>query len=300
MENELESPLRGRFLGLSESLLIALVPVLAYALSYAYEKSYLGYFGVPTSVISIGIPEIVASTFYLVFFLFVWWFCLAFSLETLQSDSNIERVFGAGLFLFSALGAPVIMLKGMDNAMYIFYGVTAVSVVLLVLRAVEAKFSWFRSLSERLLGGLRAYATNESRIKRGAPMTRLSEAVMLALLTSMPFAFVAAAGQNDARKLGSFDVIRPEGMPDLAVVRIYGNVVVAVPFDREKRTFPDEYAVLQLSNLGQQTFRKASIGPLTKEARGEAAGSVESTGTAKEPSPDVGPDDAKRRSHEGL
>lgn len=90
----------------------------------------------------------------------------------------------------------------------------------------------------------------------------LQDGAGIVFIVLIPFVLAFAAGRHNAENLTTYDVFENEKLGVLAVARIYGNIVVSIPFDKGQMSFKREYAVFKFDNLSGVVFSSEKIGPL--------------------------------------
>jgi hypothetical protein len=51
-------------------------------------------------------------------------------------------------------------------------------------------------------------------------------------------------------------------MPEVVVLRVYGDNLFAIPFDRSTRVFERQLFILKVSEMGKTPFTMEKVGPL--------------------------------------
>jgi hypothetical protein len=248
---------------LPDALLITALTACVYWIAYRYEAGYLSYFGLPGYLVEVSLEII----------LFV---CLAVSgaVFLIYSVANIAALIWpenpylkekiarcAAIFLFPIWHLVNYGFRTKDWPIY--------AVVLAIVFCFEiiwplVKYRNKGALKERFIADEAAEYPFRERIILSRILINFGPAayylILLFLLGGM---FADTAGHAKAMRQKEYLVIK--GNLNAAVIRIYNNKIIAVPFDRSSKQFRKEVV---FTTLGQDKIGlaiKKDLGPLILE-----------------------------------
>lgn len=210
------SALRGNHLFADAALLIAVLSAFGYCVAFAYETGYADHFGYPWYLIS-PTPSVIVTALAIVF-------CLVLGVTPLVA-SEIENTRSVEWVLF-AFGVILVLVYVSTRSPRL--DGKAVIVILALIAVVIWGFLFTRKA--------RRPAT---RLLMGTIGTFLATGVAASLIGTF-----VAGGQK------AFFFL--PGKPDFAVVRMYGEVAIAVRYDFPKQRFVREFRVFKLGEKEMQ------------------------------------------------
>lgn len=263
MENTKEKP-RKNSLGFSEGILIAFVPAAVYALGFSFESGYLSYYGVPSSLASIDIPALISASLLGAFYIFVLLMWLTLSIDLTLDKSNIVKIVGVLMLYLGFLPVLYFILKGAEYLVYVLLACFTIIIVILLLSILEKKHEWLSVVGKKIHDGVRKLLPGEEKNSRSGAVDALTKAGVVVFLSLIPFAIAYSAGKHYAKDKTNYGVVKHNRLGELAVVRIYGGSLIAIPFNREKKSLSNKYIVADVNNDKYMPIHHEEIGPLLK------------------------------------
>jgi hypothetical protein len=243
---------------------IGAATVAGYAIAYAYESGYCGYFRIPTFLITPTPSVIVSSLFAVVAGALVLAQLVAIERTILQGASLPPQFRGrlefAGLLSLFALGPFGFTWSWVGATAFFFFIICNVYLLALL----PGKGTLLERIAE-----IDTYPP--SRIEQVDPwLTTLREVgpVVGGFLVALLMACFAAqsAGAASARMQKDFHVW--SGRPDVALIRSYGDVLIGIKFEEQSKRATGEVVVLKIEEgLNQIPVTSKRIGPLRGEDR---------------------------------
>lgn len=269
---EEEKPKKSR---LSETVVLAGVPILAYLLMYFYESGYLEFFGIPSQYISFEWAEIfivVTTLSFIGFFVLsiadtawkIFW-------GTFKKWTIVKGILGTFLLIL------LVVLSGFYQLLMgeykLAYFLLAGGGILVLLNLILPFFYWDRSQSYiQNLGNTfeRKHHTDTSKneTEKRSLMSIVFDiggvylsAYFLIFLISI--IFVNPIGKSSAALKMRFFVINND--PECAVIYTKSNILICTPFDREKREFIPGYRIYSNEDLKDVDIVYEVLGPLQRK-----------------------------------
>lgn len=256
-----ESSQKGKF-ALSEGVLLGVIPVVVYALGFSYETGYLSFYGVPSSLVSIDAPAMVSATVFGALYVFALLLWASLAVDSSGGESYFEKSIGLVMLYFGLFPVLFLLFMGAEYLSVVMFLSFGAMFVILLLRSLEARWSWLQRFSiktHRVLSG--AFGPEEVENERRSALNSLRAGGAMILIVMIPFLLAFAAGRNNAKDESFYNVIRNE-LGEVAVVRIYGDKIIAIPFDRGEKSFKREFLVIKTDSLSNVVFRSEEVGPL--------------------------------------
>lgn len=256
-----ESSQKGKF-ALSEGVLLGVIPVVVYALGFSYETGYLSFYGVPSSLVSIDAPAMVSATVFGALYAFALLLWASLAVDSSGGESYFEKSIGLVMLYFGLFPVLFLLFMGVEYLSVVMFLSFGAMFVILLLRRLEARWSWLQRFSiktHRVLSG--AFGPEEVENERRSALNSLRAGGAMILIVMIPFLLAFAAGRNNAKDESFYSVIRNE-LGEVAVVRIYGDKIIAIPFDRGEKSFKREFLVIKTDSLSNVVFRSEEVGPL--------------------------------------
>lgn len=253
-----------RKLWISEGLILASITPSIYGLGFLYEFGYANYFGIPMDLISVDARTVLMLIIYLIFsvLLLLMWLGRA---HDLSSRAEVTaRVMGILMF-FLFLPFVLFIIRGswyLLAGLFVFYAVIFLFNLLRLFERKSKRFSVFFLRIESLF-------VSEFGGERKTEAIGAFDIVGRYFFTPIVIFFVFAAvvyggGRSNAAEKESFGVIKRDGKQDLAIVRHYGDKIIAIAFDRNQKTFSGAYTIIDLGDLKGDLVFPENIGPLEK------------------------------------
>lgn len=244
---------------LTESLILAALPVLAYLITFSYQAGYATYFGIPLQIIKINLTTIIISSFTIVTSLtLVYVISNAVWMFTPKGNDpvsiSIRRVVLVALIGF------IIMVPFLPSRFaWVLYGSS-----ILVILAVEFLFPILTQRSKAQYPEKLA-AQNEIEIGAGKHMLwyEIDKRVGRWLITSVIYACIAlgvafGVGMQRAEKNSSYYISKNNAV----VLSIYDDLAVLSPYDSKTITLSGELYFEKVGEGSTKVLRLEKIGQL--------------------------------------
>ncbi len=245
---------------LTEGIVLAAIPVMAYVLAFGYEYGYYLAYGFPQELISVDLNRVFAAG--VIFLAGVLGVVLltTVALALLPSDHPLASVIAQAVIYALAYLVFLTYLGRFDALGWIF-GLTLAAYLLY-------KFAMPVLTQGHVHGYVRKYQSHEQAQQMRPTLFRamlrtigpLPGTVLayfcIAVLLSVTFGWHLATARE-------YYFVVP-GEPERVVLRIYGDSVVLAQLDRPTRRILREYTVLRRTG-GAVTLREERIGPLMVE-----------------------------------
>jgi len=245
---------------LSEGMLLGAIPVAVYAMGYSYESGFLSFYGIPTSLISIDAAAMVSSALFGAIYAFALLLWVSLSVDSSASDSYVEKSLGLIMLYFGFFPVLFMLLQGskyLTVAMGMSFGMM---LLIVLLRKLETKWNWLRRVSIKLHMTLSGNF-NSANEEFPSAVNALRKGGAIVLIAMIPFLLAYIAGQNNAKALTLYNIISNE-LGELAVIRIYGDKIIAIPFDRKAQTFSREFVIFEIGSISMVIFKSEKVGPI--------------------------------------
>lgn len=245
---------------LSDGLLLGVMPVFVYGMGYSYESGYVSFFGVPTSLISIDAPAMVSAALFGAMYAFVLLLWITSSVDSSASNSYVGKSIGLIMMYFGFFVVLYFMIKGTEYLTFTIAALFVVMLLIVLLEKLEGKWVWLRRFFMRIHSKLSESLDYEEKAPVSAA-DKLREMGAILFIALLPFVLAYIAGKNNAKEQAIFSVISSK-IGDLAVVRIYGDRIIGIPFDRKDKEFSKEFVILKSESISERLFKSQKIGPL--------------------------------------
>ncbi len=248
--------------GLSEALLLALVPAIAYGMAYLYEAAYCNAFEIPRHLISLSPTTVLAVTFGLLSSLvFVLW------IANLVGGILYPDILGSPIgravhgMLIPVVATIIILILNRPSGLFWYF-----SGVLLILGLLTFVFPLItnrkrKSYADKLEGQeeIEANVFLLSDHLRNLPL-RLRAIVILSAVCLWAAHLLV---DGDARRQTKFLI--PKSQPDRVVLRHYGDLLILAKFDRKSKVVSPEFSFVALASddiAAATSFLREEVGPL--------------------------------------
>lgn len=244
---------------LSEPILIALVPVIAYVLTYFYETGYCSVFAIPRDLIEINLINVFKASFYV---LFVIWTCFnfleIFSTAIFSSHTAIRKRVGI-LFSFLFISTLTSVFFSREWKVWIwFYAATGLYGLFFI---TVPYFSNKNNLEEyyKKLSEPKVVPTKKSILNYISDHLGFRIIEVIGIISFFGSLFFWA-GISKATDDPSFTVISTN--PESVVLATYGNKLICADFDRKNKTINGEFVIRKLDDVNGVMFHIENVGPL--------------------------------------
>jgi hypothetical protein len=264
MINEPSNLPRSSFPFFTDAILAIAIPVAGYYVAYRYEQGYLTYFGVPTSLVEVGLSEVlgVLGQLISVFLLILGYLDIR---ATLSKDKNpVARAIGRVLF-------PILIMLLIIYAASL-KGATLYFLLALLALVIFTEFI-FPIFSQRKVKGFKEKLAQQE-LRDGMQQSLMSNimasykrgnyALKSAINFTVLFAlfYIFFLGSFTAKRSTSFMVLKT--CPEMIAIKKYSNRLICVEFDRANKTIKREFKVLNMDEIAEAktTIVQENIGPL--------------------------------------
>lgn len=249
---------------LSEGLLIAIVPIAMYVLGFSYESGYLKYYDIPLSLIAIDTPSMISAALFGAVYVIVFLFWVSFAIDSSGGDSYLEKTIGGLMLYLGFFPLIVLIMMGVEFLNAIIVCLFGIMTIVIFLRKIEKKSKRVKNFSVKLYGIISEHLLySQDSVRKRTALNLLQDALGAAILLMIPFFFAFAAGFNNAKNEERFNVIKVNES-ELAIIRIYGANIIAMPFSRLSSSVGGGFFLLKIENLNEVFFKNEKIGPLKK------------------------------------
>lgn len=261
-------PVRIKNIGtVPEALLVAALTGGAYWLTFRYEAAYLGAFGLPPHLVEVSLQTVltvflaVSGTIWILF-----WITNFVATSWPEHPAIQEKVFRVGLVLLFPLWH--LFNYGFRTEDWLVY---AISLTVIVIFEIVWPFLVFRNkptFRERIIADEIAEFRVRERGVAGRIFTSLGPtAYSLLVLLVLGSLLANTAGKAKASTQKEFFVFASD--PNMAVIRMYGDTIVAIHFDRAKKAFKKQVVIQKISTEGIAFTLEENVGPLSRREPAE-------------------------------
>jgi hypothetical protein len=269
---------------LPEGLVLGYLTLLGYGVAFAYESSYLGFFGVDLILTELNLSRVLVAIFALIVFLFMARQVFEFAQDTgYVDDGEIGRMRGANLAV-AVFNTPLVLATANSGHKVVAAIGTAVLIILIFieipLTVIHGKdvHTWKekrKRLEERLSHQRQARKTKE---KRKNPIDSLLwpeihdgrwEKHVLRVLVGTTLLCITAYSLGKWTASSKKDFYTPLDFPETAIISKQGDKLIGIKFDRESKIFSNEITLIDLGsrdNDKRLELKMETIGPLHPEA----------------------------------
>lgn len=253
---------------LTEGLLLATLPALAYGIGYAYELGYADAFRIPRSWVVVDLTTAILALLAVGTAMGALWGYANHFVQAWKHQRWWSKVFWilcTGWTLFSITKSFFV-----EAAV----GTSAVLGLACLLFAAIGILRGYVPVNEETPEGQNLYTV----YGRELPHKTTEMALLVAACGFLAYAVGGKEALTEERFL-----VRP-GSPDAAVLRTYGNKLVCAPFDRSAKRLANKFILVSLGDGTDVTLNLETVGPLRPPLEKVANGAVTS-GTAPLPRP---------------
>lgn len=249
---------------ISDAILLAFIPIIAYSYLFVYETSFLTFFGVPIQFIKFDISEVFftfSGIFW--FFLIIFFIANAFFMLVGSLTSNIAKVRLLVKFIYLLYFLCICYLSTTTEQYFstLFAGVTSLIFIMVIfIPPINRKYRG--TFSQRLEQSLiRIKKVNNPISFEDLIFRKVSIKIgSILLLLPLSLYIVYLLGLSSAYQRINYNVINSS--PECAVVYIRENSIVCVEFDLAKKEFDKGFKILPMDELKDKSILLRDIGPL--------------------------------------
>ena len=258
LEDMERTTLTDRRAWLTDSVLLAVIPAMAYVLAFAFEYGYYFAYGFPQELISIDLNRVfVAGVIFLGGVLLLLVPATAV-LAVLPSEHPLTPAI--------AQAATFVLAYLVFLVYYWRFDMVAWFLGLLLLWHLGYKFGLPLLTQRGVHGFIQKFRRHAQRQQERTTVFRMALRMLgptqgaIVVYFFVALVLAVSFGWSLAREQVYYFVV--PGQPERVVLRIYGDSIILAPFDRHTRQILPEYTVLRRT-IGAITLREERIGPLT-------------------------------------
>ena len=247
---------------LSETVLIALAPALAYVVAFAYESGYALHFRIPFSLINIRLETIFVSGGALLL-LFVGIFVILNAVFMFVRDLNKDKAKLFQPLLFDIIVLMLILILFRHKLLNILIWVGVICLVIIIQYVVPIfEHRKAKGYIKKLEMSAKAEAPVALRSLVGRLATKYGiENIKLIFYSAFFVPWVAfSLGVSTAQREEYFLVI--QNIPELVILRIYGDNVVSAPLIRNENKIEPTIIIQKIGNGPPLEAKRQKVGPL--------------------------------------
>ena len=249
---------------ISEGVLLALASAGAYLFDFYYEKGFASTFNIPTPFISVTLTSIL--TFGAVVFAVILLIMPTINLLMMLTISNQHPILKRTLFpiiLFVALLLTQIVFFGIENwRQWIFF-----LVLLAVVIFLQLVFPLITQRGGKYIDKLEAQDRVEAQFTDSYVIIRNrfgNDFLLILLILILGSLIAQTAGTAEAVNQKEFLVTNTT--PEMVVLRIYGDNMICVPFNRSTGEIKQSFTILKTTGEPGLVLKLESIGQLHSPA----------------------------------
>jgi hypothetical protein len=259
-----------RDIGLSETLIIAAVPALAYLLTFALKSGYLSFFHIPSDYITFSVAEILIASAVLVSFvgiafsfgnlLYSVWALLPERIRAGALGDRLKQL----LFVIFVYGAIYLLFPDLRSTYLkvgFVIGLAALAALQFILPLCTHRDagSYLDKLEAADASSRQADREVETLVDR--LLTSIDRKLVLGLLLMFALVYLAwGVGRYRAISQESFYVVNTS--PEAVVLQTTTDYVICAPFDRVSQEIEPAFQILKNGEDQSLVFRLESVGPL--------------------------------------
>ncbi len=240
----------------SDAFLIAVLTGVGYLSAFAYQFSYLHYFGIPVLFVDVDLRSVLvaASIGFICSLSLVPHFDLLVSFRSKSRSINIIKVLFATFTIITIIAVPILAL---------FFNLSNDLVFIIILAAIAV-----------LVVGLAVYAYKYPQKVEGRQKEKSKSLLFLAeeLFGSFPVLFVVISalfviycgGMGAIVAQNTRDYLVSNTNPELVIVSTYSGNFVGLTFNRNTKTFDQSIKLISQDKVSNDaiTFSTQKVGPL--------------------------------------
>lgn len=226
---------------ITDGIIIAASPVMAYILLYCYEAGFIDSFMIPREFMAIELPSVVLIAALTLALISSGMFLI---IPLIRSKIEILQKFG-WILLIGAISLPTFLLSLVKMSKLISAVFLVIYLLIIVSLLISRRKITIVDYFNRYLGHEITFFT---------PM-------ILLLLSGGILANVI--GLADAQTKEEFLIIKTSS--EMVVLRIYGDKLICAPFDRTKKEVKRTFSILKIAEDSNLKLSLEKVGPLHME-----------------------------------
>lgn len=248
---------------LTEGLLIAAIPIIAYLLRYCYELGFSFAFGIPSEFITIDLPDVLLLSAYLIIIGAAIVVFIGISIPLLRSKNIIWRSIIKSFF-WTIILSPWILFSLLSD--------DKVGLVIAVVMFLVGQYGLFISpllTQRRRIGYAAKLEAAEFKLKGLMNFLdyifgwKLKHLIIVVYLLAMSIATIKQVGESLAIRQVEFLVTKSS--PEMVVLRVYDDQLICAPFDRTTKEVKRTFSILKIAEDPNLKLSLEKIGPLHVE-----------------------------------
>jgi hypothetical protein len=249
-----------------QTLVIAAIPLIGYAMAYVYEWGYCSKFGIPPELISVDLTNVFITIGKIIGIL-AFWTLGALIIIGIKPKNPTLRLTLAPLFWPTLiLLFLIIIFWGGWLLMAVFGSIYIIAILILFLRAIFTRKDKGKSKVEptqksdtqddpynKLVASLESFFSNIG--KRNDLVIYLAISFSILLIA---FSFLVSVA--DSTKQADFLILSTNN--NSVVLRIYDDNLICAPFDRTTKIVQREFFIIKMGDPSTPRLTTENVGPL--------------------------------------
>ncbi len=241
---------------LTEGILIAGFPIVAYLHAFLYELSYAKYFGMPVEFISLDLTSIFIVGVTVLGWVMIFVLSLVLLLAFVKISPTFRKSPRITLFglLFGMVSVGLIALLFFKS----LWDVTAPLAIMMVLIITLIMVSLPK------LDNTTNIQSREKLFNRVARSLQevVTERRIAQILIIFTLALLITYGRGHARAVNQSDFLVPSAYPEMVVLRIYGDKMICAKYSKDTKLVQRSFAIIEQSQTPYMELKYEKIGPL--------------------------------------
>jgi hypothetical protein len=183
-----------------------------------------------------------------------------------KEKSNIAKTTGLTMIYFGLFPILFFISKGEEYLAIILFSIFFLIFFMRILSKLEKKVPFLEKIFSVIHQNMDTILKEKTNEKPNSSFYFFQKAGAILFILLIPFMLAFFAGKNDAKEKVQYDVLTHKRLGELAVVRIYSDLLIGVPFDRSKKQFANKYVIADIKSLDDAIFTVELIGPLRNSA----------------------------------
>jgi len=243
-----------------DALLIASGTGVAYWLSFRYEVAYLQYFGVPAHLVEVSLQTVLLVALGLSGA--AWSVFMLGNLVAMAWPTQSEfRGKAARILFFLLIPVWFLLNYGFARKYWLAYSIAPIYIIVFEVLWPLVVFRKRGSIRERFVACEKADNEALSRNIGSRVHAALGPVVYYLFFFALLGTFFASvAGRGKAVTQEEYFVL--SDAPNVVVLRVYGDKIIAAQFDRESKTVSAQLVIQEIGSEKLRLTREPKLGPL--------------------------------------
>jgi len=254
---------------ITKGAVISAVPLVGYGLAFLYELGYGSHFRIPGDLINVGLVQVfvaISALFAILIMLFVvsnLVYIIAANVDGVDRKDPVVRSFSRLVPLALILGAFLLLYRSywvgwvLPLVLFVIYACLELAAPLITQRRVQGYHAKLEAQEKHE----EAITTLPEAIARKWGLSGARVGYYLIMFTSIAF----CAGHAEAVNKEHFHVVADQ--KNLAIVRIYGDTVIAATYDPASKQLSGGISIQKLSPDVPLLLKQEKVGPLRAPTR---------------------------------